>query len=135
MTSNDTRVGVDIGGTFTDIVTITDGTLKINKTSSTPTAPEEGVTDGLMKIDEKTRVGFDEIDFFAHGTTVATNAVLEQEWAETALVTTEGFRDAIEIGRQVRPNIYDFQTENHQRSCHVITDMKFQNGSMSKVIY
>ena len=109
--SNNTRVGVDIGGTFTDLVTITDGHLEVTKTSSTPTAPEEGVTNGLTETRDDTGVAFTDIDFFAHGTTVATNAVLEQEWAETALVTTEGFRDALEIGRQARPDIYDFQSE------------------------
>ena len=111
MSSSDIRVGVDIGGTFTDLVTITDGTLTVTKTSSTPTAPEDGVTDGLEQTREKTAVRFDDVDFFAHGTTVATNAVLEEEWADTALVTTDGFRDVLEIGRQARPDIYNFQTE------------------------
>jgi N-methylhydantoinase A len=109
--NSDTRVGVDIGGTFTDLVTISDGTLDVTKTSSTPEAPEEGVTDGLEKTKRKTGIGFDAVDFFAHGTTVATNAVLEGDWADTALVTTGGFRDVLEIGRQARPDIYDFQTE------------------------
>ena len=111
MTDSDIRVGVDIGGTFTDLVTITDGTLDVTKTASTPAAPEDGVTDGLEKTREETGVRFDDVDFFAHGTTVATNAVLEEEWADTALVTTGGFRDVLEIGRQARPDIYDFQTE------------------------
>jgi len=111
MTSSDIRVGVDIGGTFTDLVTISDGTLDVTKTSSTPEAPEVGVTDGLEQTREKTGVQFEDVDFFAHGTTVATNAVLEEDWADTALVTTGGFRDVLEIGRQARPDIYDFQTE------------------------
>ena len=111
MSSEGTRVGVDIGGTFTDLVTITDGTLEVTKTSSTPDAPENGVTEGLEKTSEETGVRFGDVEFFAHGTTVATNAVLEEAWAETALVTTDGFRDVLEIGRQARPDIYDFQTE------------------------
>ena len=111
MSSDGARVGVDIGGTFTDLVTVTDGTLDVTKTSSTPGAPEVGVTEGLERTREATGIRFDDIGFFAHGTTVATNAVLEGDWAETALVTTEGFRDALEIGRQARPDIYDFQTE------------------------
>ncbi|WP_129115938.1 hydantoinase/oxoprolinase family protein [Halegenticoccus tardaugens] len=105
------RVGVDIGGTFTDIVTIQDGTLSVTKTSSTPLAPEKGVITGLKKARERDGFSFDTISFFGHGTTVATNAILEEEWAETALVTTAGFRDALEIGRQARPDIYDFQAE------------------------
>ncbi|MFC7323004.1 hydantoinase/oxoprolinase family protein [Halorubrum rutilum] len=111
MSSDGARVGVDIGGTFTDLVTVTDGTLDVTKTSSTPDAPEVGVTEGLEQTREATGIRFDDVGFFAHGTTVATNAVLEGDWAETALVTTEGFRDALEIGRQARPDIYDFQTE------------------------
>ncbi|TKX52382.1 hydantoinase/oxoprolinase family protein, partial [Halorubrum sp. SP3] len=87
------------------------GTLDVTKTSSTPVAPEDGVKDGLENTREKTGVRFDDVDFFAHGTTVATNAVLEEDWADTALVTTDGFRDVLEIGRQARPDIYDFQTE------------------------
>ncbi len=102
------RIGIDVGGTFTDVVTVRDGTLHVDKTPSTPDAPEEGVLDGLTL--SRDGVGYDAFDvsFLAHGTTVATNAVLEREYAETALVTTEGFRDALEIGRQARPDIYDF---------------------------
>ncbi|WP_433632653.1 hydantoinase/oxoprolinase family protein [Halomicrococcus sp. NG-SE-24] len=105
------RVGVDIGGTFTDIVTVQNGTVRVSKTSSTPDAPERGVLDGLEKASEREEWAFESIGFLGHGTTVATNAVLEGEWADTALVTTEGFRDVVEIGRQNRPDIYDFQTE------------------------
>ncbi|WP_336359398.1 hydantoinase/oxoprolinase family protein [Haladaptatus sp. ZSTT2] len=109
--SEERRIGVDIGGTFTDIVTIHDGEVTVSKTPSTPDSPDEGVINGLRKVRE--RDGFDaaEIGFLAHGTTVATNAVLEGEWADTALITTEGFRDVLEIGRQARPDIYDFQVE------------------------
>jgi N-methylhydantoinase A len=107
----ETRVGVDIGGTFTDLVTVRDGRVDVTKTPSTPAAPERGVVDGLRRLREAKNLRFDAVDFLAHGTTVATNAVLEGEWADTALVTTEGFRDALEIGRQARPDIYDFRAE------------------------
>ena len=107
----ETRVGADIGGTFTDLVTLRDGRVDVTKTPSTPAAPERGVVDGLRRLREAKNLQFDAVDFLAHGTTVATNAVLEGEWADTALVTTEGFRDALEIGRQARPDIYDFQAE------------------------
>jgi N-methylhydantoinase A len=110
MTEN-RRVGVDIGGTFTDIVTIEQGRISVAKTPSTPEVPEQGVIDGLASVSETNESALSEIGFLAHGTTVATNAVLEGEWAETALVTTEGFRDVLEIGRQARPDIYDFQVE------------------------
>jgi len=107
----DARVGVDIGGTFTDIVTVCDGAVTVNKTPSTPGNPDDGVVDGLRKVRDRDSLPLDSVRFLGHGTTVATNAVLEEEWAETALVTTEGFRDALEIGRQARPDIYDFQIE------------------------
>ena len=97
------RLGVDVGGTFTDLVAVVDGRLRVEKVASTPEAPERGVLDAVRESTvDPGRVGF-----FAHGTTVATNAVLEGEWADTALVTTEGFRDALEIGRQARPALYD----------------------------
>jgi N-methylhydantoinase A len=105
------RVGVDIGGTFTDIVTIHEGRVSVSKTPSTPAAPEEGVINGLGKVSDRDGFALSDVGFLAHGTTVATNAVLEGEWADTALVTTEGFRDVLEIGRQARPDIYDFQVE------------------------
>ncbi|AUV83477.1 hydantoinase [Salinigranum rubrum] len=109
--SGDVRVGVDIGGTFTDLVTIQGGRIRVSKTPSTPDAPEEGVIDGLRKIEARDGLTPEQVTYFGHGTTVATNAVLEEEWADTALVTTEGFRDVLEIGRQARPDIYDFQAE------------------------
>jgi N-methylhydantoinase A len=109
--SEDTRVGVDIGGTFTDFVTIADGRIRVTKTPSTPDAPERAVINGLQKLEGRDGLSPADVDFLGHGTTVATNAVLEGEWADTALVTTEGFRDVLEIGRQARPDIYDFQAE------------------------
>jgi len=109
MTAN-ARVGVDIGGTFTDLVTIRDGELQVAKTPSTPDVPERGVVDALAQT-ERDGLAPEAIGFFGHGTTVATNAVLEGEWADTALVTTEGFRDVLEIGRQARPDLYDFQAQ------------------------
>jgi N-methylhydantoinase A len=105
------RVGVDIGGTFTDIVSIRDGSIEVSKVPSTPDAPERGVLDGLETARERGGWRFESIGFLGHGTTVATNAVLEGTWADTALVTTEGFRDVLEIGRQDRPDIYDFRAE------------------------
>ena len=101
----DTRVGVDVGGTFTDLVTVGDDRVRVDKVPSTPDAPETGVLDGLAGLSVDT----ERIGFLGHGTTVATNAVLEGTWADTALVTTAGFRDAVEIGRQTRPDIYDFR--------------------------
>ncbi|MFB6194581.1 MAG: hydantoinase/oxoprolinase N-terminal domain-containing protein, partial [Haloplanus sp.] len=107
----DTRVGVDVGGTFTDVVVADADGLSMLKVPSTPDAPEEGVLDGLDAASDRAGLDPEAAEFFAHGTTVATNALLERQWAETALVTTEGFRDAVEIGRQTRPDLYDLDAE------------------------
>lgn len=104
------RVGTDVGGTFTDLVLWDEdtGEISVFKTPSTPRNPADGVFDGIKNFEEKTG----QIAYFAHGTTVGTNAVLERKGAKTALITTKGFRDVIEIGRQSRgwpkPKIYDF---------------------------
>ena len=102
---SEVRLGVDVGGTFTDLVVVSDGDARVEKVASTPDAPERAVVAALEAVEEDAPPGA--VDFLGHGTTVATNAVLEREWAETALVTTAGFRDALEIGRQDRPDIYD----------------------------
>jgi len=106
-----TRIGVDVGGTFTDVVVVDEeGRLRGLKTPSTPDRPDDGVVDSLEKAE---REGADPagVTFLGHGTTVATNAVLEGELPETALVTTEGFRDVLEIGRQDRGDLYDLDFE------------------------
>jgi N-methylhydantoinase A len=108
------RIGVDVGGTFTDVVTIQDGQIHVSKTPSTPAAPDRAVIDGVRESKDVVEFDYNKVEFFAHGTTVATNAVLEGNWAETALVTTEGFRDVLEIGRQNRPDIYDFDVQKPQ---------------------
>ena len=108
MSDSDTaaRVGVDVGGTFTDVVAVRDGRVRVHKVASTPDAPERGVVDGLEAA-AGDGLALDTVATLAHGTTVATNAVLEREWADTALLTTDGFRDVLEIGRQDRPALYD----------------------------
>ncbi len=94
-------LGVDIGGTFTDLVLLLpDGTLRIHKRLSTPDAPARGFLHGLDEMHAPTTAAV------AHGTTVATNALLEGKTARTALITTHGFRDLLRIGRQNRPHLY-----------------------------
>lgn len=92
-------VGVDIGGSFSDAISICKGKIKILKVLSTPKDPTEAVKNILDTISEK-------VDVFLHGTTVATNALLERKGAKTLFLTTEGFTDIIEIGRQNRDDIY-----------------------------
>lgn len=97
-------VGVDIGGTFTDLALSIGGRLKIYKLLSTPRDPAEAMLAGLAAI---TPGGLNAISQVAHGSTVATNAILERKGAKTALITTHGFRDILAIGRQNRPVLYD----------------------------
>jgi N-methylhydantoinase A len=99
------RVGVDVGGTFTDLVVLADGELRFAKVPSTPADQSAGVMAALAAAG----VDAHEVVAFAHGTTVATNALLERRGARTALLTTEGFRDVLEIARQARPSLYDLR--------------------------
>ncbi|MEM7404510.1 MAG: hydantoinase/oxoprolinase family protein [Pseudomonadota bacterium] len=102
------RAAVDVGGTFTDIqlLELASGRAASYKTPTTPDDPGIGIVDGLQAA--AARVGFDvaDIDTLMHGTTIATNAVLERKLAQTALVTTAGFEDVLEIGRHVRSEVY-----------------------------
>ncbi|MCY4464049.1 MAG: hydantoinase/oxoprolinase family protein [Chloroflexi bacterium] len=98
------HAGVDIGGTFTDLVLSEGGRLSIHKLLSTPVQPERAMLAGL---DELTPGGIAALQQVAHGSTVATNAILERKGARAALLTTAGFRDLLFIGRQDRPDLYD----------------------------
>ena len=100
--SPQTIVGVDVGGTFTDFVVLSDGALRVHKLLSTPDNPARAVLQGLRELGVARGVAV------VHGSTVATNAVLERKGARTALVTTKGFEDVLEIGRQNRVGLYDF---------------------------
>lgn len=104
--TDDVRVGIDIGGTFTDVVVLTDGEITIEKTPTTPESPAVGALAGLEAGLETAGVSPAAVTGLSHGTTVTTNALLEGDLADTALVTTEGFRDVLEIGRQDRPELY-----------------------------
>ena len=103
------RLAIDVGGTFTDVVLVNDktGFISYTKTPSSPGDPSEGVLNGVHKILSQVQIQPEEIDYFIHGTTFATNAFLENNGSQVALLTTEGFRDVIEIGRQKRPKLYD----------------------------
>ncbi len=97
------RLGVDVGGTFTDLVALGSGDVKTVKVPSTPQDQSEGVMNSIRSAEVQTT----NVAAFAHGMTVATNALLERRGAKTATVTTEGFRDLLEIGRQSRPALYN----------------------------
>jgi N-methylhydantoinase A len=96
------RIGVDVGGTFTDLVAVAGGRVV---TAKVPTTADQ--SEAVIHAIEAAGIRPEDVDAFSHGTTVATNALLERKGARTALVTTEGFRDVLEIGRQNRPSLYD----------------------------
>ena len=101
-----TVVGIDVGGTFTDIAVLRDGQLTVHKLPSTPQNPSLGILQGVGEVGVDTG----EADF-VHGSTVATNALLEGKGSRTALVTTMGFEDVLEIGRQSRAELYNLEQD------------------------
>ena len=107
------RIGVDTGGTFTDVVLYDEETDEIHtaKTPSTPPEFDQGVLNGIDKILHRTDTEPSAISFLSHGTTVGTNAVLEGEIPNLGLITNEGLRDVLEIGDQTRPELYNLQTD------------------------
>ena len=107
------RIGVDVGGTNTDICAIDEktGELMVYKLPSSLHDQSVAVVEGVKVIAEEYGFEGEDVSRFMHGTTVATNAILEGRGAKTALVTTGGFRDLLEIGRQKRPDLYDLQTD------------------------
>ncbi len=104
------RIGFDVGGTFTDFTLhdTANGTLQHFKVPSTPADPSEAIEAGLRTLLDTLRIAPHDISFIGHGTTVATNMVIERRGVATGLITTRGFRDVLEIGRQVRPHLYDY---------------------------
>ena len=107
------RIGVDVGGTNTDICAIDEksGELMVYKLPSSLHDQSAAVVEGVKVIAEANDFAGEDVSRFMHGTTVATNAILEGRGAKTALITTGGFRDLLEIGRQKRPDLYDLQAD------------------------
>ena len=98
------KVGVDVGGTFTDLIALDTktGAFKIAKVPTTTGDQSIGFLSGL----EQLKIAFGALDSLVHGTTVGTNAVLERKGAKCGLITTRGFRDVLELGRRTRPHLY-----------------------------
>jgi N-methylhydantoinase A len=105
--NGDTRIAVDIGGTFTDVVLEHDGQRRSTKVLTTSAAPEEGVLEGVKAMLAESGVAAGDVRLVIHGTTLATNALIERKGATTALVTTDGFRDSVEIAYEHRFEQYD----------------------------
>jgi N-methylhydantoinase A len=102
------RAGVDVGGTFTDIVLLgSDGTIHTKKISSSVENYAQAIVDGLEEVLREVRIGRQAIEEIRHGTTVASNAILEHKGARTGLITTQGFRDVLEIRTLRMPRMYD----------------------------
>lgn len=101
------RLGVDVGGTFTDAVLLSDGEITSAKAPTTPADQSEGVGAAIEAVLAKAGAETHQIEAFAHGMTVGTNALLERRGASTALIATDGFTDLLEIARQNRPHLYD----------------------------
>lgn len=111
------RVGVDSGGTFTDVCLFDEeaGRVDVWKVPSTPEDPSrgiaQGVEEGMRRVAPEAAEPGASVAYFGHGTTVATNALIQHRGVRTGLVTTDGFRDLLEIGRQKRPDLYDMQAD------------------------
>ena len=107
------RIGVDSGGTFTDVCLFdeTSGRIAVWKVSSTPADPAHAVIEGVREAVARIAAQASDISYFGHGTTVATNALIQHRGAATGLITSDGFRDLLEIGRQRRPDLYDLQAD------------------------
>ena len=107
-------IGVDVGGTFTDFcaLDVETGLVRLWKRSSTPDDPGRAILEGLRELSAAHGVKLSEVTRLSHGTTVATNTLIQRRGRPVALVTTRGFRDLIEIGRQTRPHLYDLQLDN-----------------------
>src|SRR6058998_728368 len=114
------RIAIDTGGTFTDCVWLERGHVRMLKVFSTPADPSEAIAEALRKV------GAPDSLIILHGTTVGTNTLLQRKGARIALVITAGFEDAIEIGRQARPKLYDFFFERVEPL--VASDMRFGVG-------
>ena len=113
MASDSYRLGCDIGGTFTDFVLVNDdtGEFFINKCLTTPGDPSEAVEQGIRGLTEQTDGFMPLVSELIHGTTLVINAIIERKGAKTGLITTKGFRDVLELGREIRYDAYDIFSE------------------------
>ncbi|MDP6094553.1 MAG: hydantoinase/oxoprolinase family protein [Gammaproteobacteria bacterium] len=114
MGTEDIYIGIDVGGTFTDLTVYapSQNRLSLHKLASTPDAPERAIVEGVREILEKEELSAANVVRLAHGTTVGTNALIQRRCGKVALITSEGFRDLLEIGRQTRPRVYDMHTDH-----------------------
>ena len=110
-------IGIDTGGTFTDIVVVKDGLEIIDnfKLLSTPENPSNAIINAMNIVFKKHIKVEDEIIYFGHGSTISTNILIENNGSKSILLTTKGFKDLLEIGRQKRSHLYDLFSEKHHK--------------------
>ena len=113
MSDKQYRLGCDIGGTFTDFVLLNDqtGEIKTGKCLTTPQDPSDAVEEGIRALEATTPDFVGKLDELIHGTTLVINSIIERKGAKTGLITTKGFRDILEIGREIRYAPYDIFAE------------------------
>jgi N-methylhydantoinase A len=133
------RLAIDIGGTFTDIVLENDNNLITKKVLTSIAQPEIAVIEGILELLEENKIMSSEIKMIIHGTTLATNAVIERKGAKTCFVTTEGFRDVLDIGYESRFDQYDILIEKTmslvpRKHRYVIKERTDVNGSIIEPI-
>ena len=126
------RVAVDIGGTFTDlqVLDLDTGRTHDFKSPSTPHDPSEGLITALAGASAKFDFALSDVSMLLHGSTIATNAVLERKLPEGALLTTQGFTDVLEIGRHMRHNVYSLKAE--PRSLLIPRQRRFGHGHLGR---
>ncbi|MFZ8957835.1 MAG: hydantoinase/oxoprolinase N-terminal domain-containing protein, partial [Pseudohongiellaceae bacterium] len=107
------RIGVDVGGTFTDFVLVDERRDMIftGKQLTTPTDPSKAICEGVARIAREAGIEMSSLDGIVHGTTLVTNAVIERNGAKVGLITTKGFRDVLEVGHEMRYDLYDLFLE------------------------
>ncbi len=107
------RLGCDIGGTFTDFVLLNDksGEISVNKCLTTPGDPSDAVEHGIRELDVENKGFVEKLDELIHGTTLVINSIIERKGAVTGLITTKGFRDVLELGREIRYAPYNIFAE------------------------
>ncbi len=132
--TKEVRIGVDTGGTFTDFVIFTDGKIEIKKIPSTPKNPSIAILEGLNEF-----LDGDFVPFIIHGTTVATNSLLERKGGRIALITTRGFEDILFIGRQTRKKLYSLRGEKRvpllpRHLCFGLEERTSASGKVEKKV-
>ena len=127
------RVGIDVGGTFTDAVLVDGGgRLHVAKVRSTPADAAVGFVEGLEELARRSGHAAGELTYLAHGTTVATNAIVQGRLAGAGLITNAGFRDILEIGTQQRRRVYDLWEPQPAPVSQRTKDVVYLHGKLAR---